>query len=145
MSKRQRSIPRIIDEDFDRLGQFISHVQIHEPSLNPYQRVWLGVIFQELEDLTIKQMSSLRREEAFKWFFGKENRKDFETVCENAQIDPNAMRERAKQIMQSGLQQRAPKGTAKTYQKRRARYLKNKFSGMAAPAIQSGFGGDSIL
>ncbi len=77
----------------------------HEPGL------WRAVITQALMDAASKSRKSearRSREAALHWLLG--DSPDFETVCDNAGLDPDYVRTRAAQALMRGFEWRLPAG-----------------------------------
>ncbi len=77
----------------------------HEPSL------WRAVITQALMDAasqSSKTEARRSRSDALHWLLSSDS--DFETVCDNAGLDPDYVRSRARQALARGCQWRLPIG-----------------------------------
>ena len=83
------------------LGSFADH----EPSL------WRAVITQALMDAASRSAKSearRAREDALNWLLGQG--RDFEDVCENADLDPDYVRCKAREALARGFEWRLPAG-----------------------------------
>ena len=77
-----------------------------EPDLtyrDKHQTLWYNVLYQAVIDSgNLENTNPTRRKqakEAIKWIF--ESRKDFETVCDLSEFDPDAFRNRAKKYIKA--------------------------------------------
>ena len=77
----------------------------HEPGL------WRAVITQALMDAASRSRKSeakRSRNDAFNWLLS--DSPDFESVCDNAGLDPDYVRTRARQALHRGFEWRLPAG-----------------------------------
>ena len=77
----------------------------HEPGL------WRAVITQALMDAASKSRKSdarRSRHDALNWLLGESN--DFEAVCDNAGLDPDYVRTKARKALARGFEWRLPAG-----------------------------------
>ncbi len=102
----------------------------HEPGL------WRAVITQALMDAASQSRKSEAqrcRSDALHWLLSNES--DFETVCDNAGLDPEYVRGRVRQALARGCQWRLPVGQGWRSKAREAAGRQAAYASTHAPSL----------